>query len=470
MELAPGIISVESDTKLAVLNEAKLRGQAVDMLVHDTLFHQDATRRGEAAWALRHAAAALGAYPASVLPLYKAIGRGEHSGFTVPAMNLRTLTYDSARAAFRAAVRAEVGALVFELARSEMGYSGQRPAEYASCILGAAIKEGWRGPVFIQGDHFQFQPTAFRADAKRETEGIKSLAQDSIQSGFFNMDIDASTLVDLSRPSLEAQQELNCRLTAELTRHIRSLEPKGISVSIGGEIGEVGGQNSTEEDLRAFMSGYLRELGRGLEGISKVSIQTGTSHGGVVLPDGSIAQVKVDFDTLARLSKLSREEYGMGGAVQHGASTLSESAFHRFPEVGCLEIHLATGFMNRVLDSRSFPSELRAEMYRHTHDHTSDKRKSGETDEQFIYHNRKYALGPFKRRIFDMPVQVREAIASELEDLFAFLFQQLRVTDTLELVRKAVPPVAVPTSLADARRRAGESSHPAAHEATEAGE
>lgn len=470
MEPAPGILRVESDTQLAVLDESRLRVQAVDALVRDTLFHDNPARRGEASWLLRQAAVALGAYPASILPLYKAIGRREHRGLTVPAVNLRTLTYDSARAAFRAALRTKVGALVFELARSEMGYSDLRPAQYASCVFGAAIKEGWRGPVFIQGDHFQFQPSAFQANPQHETEAINALVQDSIHSGTFNIDIDASTLVDLSRPTLEAQQELNCRLTAELTRHIRSLEPKGISVSIGGEIGEVGGRNSTEEDLRVFMSGYQRELGNGIEGISKVSVQTGTSHGGVVLPDGSIAQVKVDFDTLARLSKLARQEYGMGGAVQHGASTLPESAFHRFPEVGCLEIHLATGFMNRVLDSRAFPADLRTEMYLYTREHFSDKRKAGETDEQFIYRNRKYVLGSFKERISGLPGPVRSAIADELEALFTFLFQQLRVTGTLDLVRKAVPPVAVPTSLAEAQRRAGEASHPSAHEANEVGE
>ena len=41
-------------------------------------------------------------------------------------------------------------------------------------------------------------------------------------------------------------------------------------------------------------------------GLSKVSVQTGTSHGGVPLPGGGVAEVKLDFGTLERLSAVAR--------------------------------------------------------------------------------------------------------------------------------------------------------------------
>ena len=121
-----------------------------------------------------------------------------------------------------------------------------------------------------------------------------------------------------------------------MTKFIRQIEPKGVTVSVGGEIGEVGGSNSTVDDLRAFMTGYKKLLGSGVKGISKISVQTGTTHGGVVLPDGSIAKVELDFKMLEELSKAAREEYGMAGAVQHGASTLPEEAFSCSPRRGRL--------------------------------------------------------------------------------------------------------------------------------------
>ena len=146
--------------------------------------------------------------------------------------------------------------------------------------------------------------------------------------------MDSSTLVTLEPESLDEQQKLNYEVCAELTRHIRSLEPEGVTVSVGGEIGEVGAKNSTVPELRAFMDGFKKALPAGMAGLSKISVQTGTSHGGVPLPDGTIAEVKVDFDTLRDLSRVAREEYGMGGAVQHGASTLPDVLFDKFPQVG----------------------------------------------------------------------------------------------------------------------------------------
>jgi hypothetical protein len=72
------------------------------------------------------------------------------------------------------------------------------------------------------------------------------------------------------------------------------------------------------------MDGYNRTLAKlgSFAGISKISVQTGTSHGGVVLADGSIAKVQLDLDALRALSQDARTKYHLGGAVQHGASTL----------------------------------------------------------------------------------------------------------------------------------------------------
>src|SRR3990167_6379992 len=174
-------------------------------------------------------------------------------------------------------------------------------------------------------------------------------------------------------------------------------------VSIGGEIGEVGGKNSTVEELKAFMDGYVSSIGRGVVGISKISVQTGTSHGGVVLPDGTIAEVKVDFDTLKKLSAYAREVYHLGGAVQHGASTLPDSAFNKFPEIGTVEIHLATNFQNMIFDSPKFPKVLKEKMYDWNRKNCPEERKDGQTEDQFIYKARKKALGPFKKDIMGLP-------------------------------------------------------------------
>jgi len=250
-----------------------------DALVENAVFTDDDSTREGYRREIRKLASSYGIYPASIQSLYMAAGKGLYSNRTVPAINIRGITYQVARAVFRAALKHRVGAFIFEIARSEIGYTAQRPGEYATCVLAAAVREGFRGPVFLQGDHFQVNRKRYDSEPEKELNAIKELVQEAIGAGFLNIDIDASTLVDLSKKSLEEQQGKNCLVTADMTNLIRSIEPKGTTISVGGEIGEVGKSNSTVADLRAFMAGYLGRLAPNTEGISKISIQTGTTHG-----------------------------------------------------------------------------------------------------------------------------------------------------------------------------------------------
>ncbi|MGH2418768.1 MAG: class II fructose-bisphosphate aldolase, partial [Candidatus Limnocylindria bacterium] len=307
-------------------------------------------------------------------------------------------------------------------------------------------REGWRGPVFLQGDHFQFNATKWQQDPDAEMAGLRELSREAVEAGFLNIDIDSSTLVDLSLPTVADQQAVNAANTVELTLLIRTLEPNGVTISVGGEIGEVGKSNSTEDELRAYVDGYLARCA-GVEPISKVSIQTGTSHGGVVLPDGSVAEVSIDFDTLRRLSTVARDEYGMAGCVQHGASTLSADAFDNFPSAGTAEIHLATGFQNILYDGGGLPDDLRDEMMAWCHVHCADERKGDETEEQFLYKTRKKAIGPFKRELWTLPAAAADEIAANLRARFGLLFDELGIAGTRANVERFISPVAVPMPL-----------------------
>ena len=372
----------------------------------------------------------------SIHDFYMARGRGEFSGFTVPAINIRSMTYDLARAIFRVGEKNSSGAFIFEIARSEIGYTNQSPIEYASMVLAAAIRENYSGPVFIQGDHFQVNAGKYKENPEKEIDALKALIGDAIGSGFYNIDIDSSTLVDISKPDLKEQQLLNYEVCARLTEFIRNIEPKGITISVGGEIGEIGTQNSTPEDLQAYMSGLEDKLKNGFAGISKISVQTGTTHGGVVLPNGSIAEISLDFDTLKTLSEIARKKYGLAGAVQHGASTLPPEAFHKFVECETAEVHLATQFQNMIYESQYFPDDLRKRAYEWLKVNLAGEVKPGQTEEQFIYKTRKKALGQFKKEIMALPQKMRDAIATEIEAKFDFLFKQLNVVNKRELVNK----------------------------------
>ena len=410
----------------------------VEKIVMDLILSDDPAVKKDLAKKISEIAYKKGIYLSSIHELYMARGKGEFTGFTVPAINLRSMTYDLARAIFRVAKRNNSGAFIFEIAKSEMGYTAQTPIEYSSVILAAAIKESFTGPVFIQGDHFQVNHKKYSENAQKEMDGLKALIAEAVESGFYNIDIDSSTLVDLSKTDIKKQQFLNYEVCAKLTQFIRQVQPRGVEVSVGGEIGEVGSKNSTPEDLHAFMQGYKERLRKGRAGISKISVQTGTSHGGVVLPDGTVAQVKLDFDTLKSLSEIARKEYGLAGAVQHGASTLPAEAFHKFPGVDTAEVHLATEFQNMIYESKHFPQALKNKIYEWLKVNAASEKKEGETEEQFFYKTRKKALGPFKKEIMGLPNETRQAIAAELEQKFDFLFKQLNAINNKELVDKFV--------------------------------
>src|SRR5215204_3837967 len=343
-----------------VRDQTKLRSPATDRLVWQAVFGAG-DDRDAARWLLWELGQVTGARPASINDLYLARGRGECGGFTVPAINVRMLAYDTARAIFRTARAGKAGAIILEIARSEIAYTEQRPAEYVSVLIGAAVREGYALPLFIQGDHCQVNHKKYQADPEGEVGEVKKLIAEEVGAGFYNIDVDTSTLVDLSQPSLGEQQRLNYERAAEITTFIRQHEPQGVTVSVGAEIGEVGMKNSTVEELHAFMQGYNQALAAlgGSVGISKISVQTGTSHGGVVLADGSIADVKLDLQALAALSEVAREQYGLAGAVQHGASTLPANAFGNFPRIETAEIHLATNFQNIVFDHPRLPVDLK---------------------------------------------------------------------------------------------------------------
>jgi len=414
-----------------ILNKLRKNREEIDNILYKAVFEN-----GKLLSVIQESLKELGYKGYSIYPLYKEFSK-KFLGFTVPAINIRGMTYDVARTIFRVAKRLKIGALIFEIAKSEMGYTKQSPLEYATVILSAGFREDFQGPIFIQGDHFQFNRKSYFTDAEREKNNIKNLIRDAILAQFYNIDIDASTLVILEEEDLDKQQKHNYEVTAEMAEFVRSIEPKGTIVNLGGEIGEIGGHNSTPEELRTFINGF-NKIFKGNIGISKISVQTGTSHGGVVLPDGKIATINLDFNTLKTLSKIAREEFGLAGAVQHGASTLPEDYFNLFPECECVEVHLATGFQNFIYDHPALPSEFREKIYSYLKTNFKNEWKEGMTEAQFIYKTRKKGFGIFKKEWWELHPEIKEKILSDMEGLFEKIFRALNVTNTLELVKSKV--------------------------------
>ncbi len=297
-------------------------------------------------------------FPTSIKFFYEKMAQGQAADFAVPAFNLRLLTFDTARALFRAARKSNTNVFIIEIAQSEIGYTKQTPKSFAKQCLAAAVAENYQGPIFLQGDHFKPQ------------NNLPKLIKKAIKAGFYNLDIDCSAL-----PLAE-----NISQTNYFVGLIKKRQPKGLEINIGGEVGEIGQENTSPA--------YLKEFLQNVEGISKVAVQTGTSHG----QGGAI-----DWQLLKQLSSVAREA-GLAGVVQHGASTLSEDDLKKLPLHGVCEVHLATEIMTTILEHPSFPYQIE-----------------------------KQAIGRCQKQINNLPQNIKDLIMEEVEKKFIFFFQCLGV-------------------------------------------
>ena len=423
------------DSRLIVHQPGVLRGSTIDRMAWQAVLGTDA-ERAAARWLIWESAATLGIFPDTSAPFLAARKRGEIPlNLTVPALNLRTLTYDMACAVFSAAHQRDAGAVIFELARSEIDYTDQSPEEYVAAVLAAAIKTGHEGPVFFQGDHFQVHAALYAASPDAEIAAVEGLIRRAIRAGFYNIDVGAAALVDYECDSLGEQFAPNGAVSAHLARVVREVEPEGTCVAIGAQVSPPWGRNSRLSDVHTFLGSFRSHFSDDMHGLDKISVHAGTTHGGTVLPDGSIAKVAVDFDLLRQMAEVLRAEYDLAGVVQYGVSTLPVPVLHKFSEAQICEIHLATGFQNSLFEHPAFPAALRREMYAYVDRAFSANRMEGMSDAQFYYLERKRALGHFKRELWGLDSAIRSLLRSTWEHQIGAVFDQLNLANSADLVR-----------------------------------
>lgn len=376
-------------------------------------------------------ARAHGVYPASIGPVYRALAAGRVAPLTVPAINLRGMTYDLARAVWQVVREMDAGPVIFELAPSESRAGRQTFGEYATLVLAAAVREGYRGPVFLQVDHFQVDRLDPQADA-----AFQNWCAQAAAAGMLQVDFDASGLT--AHNDAVAPQAACAWATAAAVRYHDRLAPEA-DVVFGAEVGEIGGANTTVDDLREFMVAYAAAPGPAPE-LDKISVNTGTTHGGLVDATGQPGAMPLDFARLAELSSVARQEFGLPGVVQHAASTLSLAQLAQLPALGVCEVHLATGIQNCVFDHPQFDPDLRARMAAelldtHTEAEGHDRREGAElTPAQRFYAGRWTSWGQFKHELWNLPEQSRAAIRVSLVEWCALVFGALRVTGSRPLL------------------------------------
>ena len=197
---------------------------------------------------------------ASIHELYMARGRGEVSGFTVPAVNLRTQVFDMVGAMCRAAQSIDCGTIISSSHAASRSTRSSGPASTSPTCSQVAIAAGWHGPVFVQGDHYQFNAKKYAPDAESTTEGVeKRRATRSPSATGTSTSTRRRWSTCGGRPWTTSSGSTTSARRRSRRSSARPSRPE-TTISIGGEIGEVGKQNSTEEELRAYLERLSAEL------------------------------------------------------------------------------------------------------------------------------------------------------------------------------------------------------------------
>lgn len=436
-ELVSAVCATDGDGVTLITDTARLQSEVIYTLAFNASVAADSGVKSAATHWIHEIARVAGIQPWSNNDFYDEKAQGKHQFFTVPAVNARMAAFHTVRAALRAADALRLPHIVFELAVSEMGYTAQTKDEYAALVKAAYISLGITNrKIYLQADHYQIDPKKYAADADAEMDKMKDLIVKAIEAGVYNIDIDTSKFetADAGKTDRENQAD-NARLTAELFHFIRQYEKENTlpcAISIGGEVGEVGGENTTYPQVNSYLEMVKEEAERlgsgGEKGLSKISINVGSSHGGVRGPDGRpLDSVPLNFTAHHDLYMLGRDSMNSGLhvlPVQHGASTLPKNYFPLFPAMHVAEVHLATGFQDVVWDTLEREDRaLYEKMLGIAREKLGDKIAGYETEAVGLAKERKHITQYVKRDVLISAAM--PAVEAALEREFSTIFNSL---------------------------------------------
>ena len=443
-------------TGCVIDDEAAFRDTAIRDLAWTAAFSTDEATTAAAQWLVWEASQELGAQSASIQDLYAARGRGEVSGFTVPAINLRAQTFDMARTVYEAAKGADVGAVILELARSEQTYTFQRPIDYATAVAGRRDRRRLARPGLHPGRPLPVQRQEVRGRPGGDDRGDPArLPPGGRRRATATSTSTRSTLVDLSKPTADEQQRENYARAAELTALIRTLEADGVTDQRRrrdrrGRHAELDGRGAARlpRRLSAASSTRARRARRDQQGQRPDRDE----------PRRRAAPRRRRRRGQARLRGPARARRDRPPAT---ASPAPSSTAPRPCPTSCSTASRRSrrprstsrpGFQNALYEHPAFPESLHREIEAWCYANAADERKAGQTDQQFVYTTRKKAIGPFKRQLWDLATK-DEILAAQRRKI-AFLFTELGVNGSREMVAAYIRPVELHRPMPDALREA----------------
>jgi len=283
-------------------------------------------------------------------------------------------------------------AVMFEIAKSEIKYTGQPPKAFVDNILKCAKEVGFNQPYLIHGDHIGIKTP----DAK-DVNSAADLIKDEIASGFTSFAIDASHNFNIDAPTVREQLKDNIEITTKLC----GLIPKGACLEV--EVGEVGrvdpktGEKAitTVEEAETYIkaindNGYKPDL---------LATNNGTSHGNIYDKAGNPIPKSINVERTGEIARVIRK-YGVRIA-QHGITGTPFEYMPRLIDAGIAKGNVGTNWQNIAL--AVMPQDLAKRMEEWTlkceESAKMREKKPGVKDAELIGKNIKNSIGTFKTEI-----------------------------------------------------------------------
>lgn len=433
-----GVIRYNQKDGFRLLVPQMLRGELVDRLAITAALGDSEDVKEMARFLIRASAISHNIWCDSVSPIFLGIGQGKYQGFTIPAINLRGITYYLARRVFHSARRQKAGPIVFQLSSSEMDITGQPPSEYVSCILAAALRENYSGPVFLQASRIG---TRDQKTDSLDLPDIKpsALIADAIASGIFNLEFECSDDLDE---------------TVKLISEIRMHQPDGVSIAVGCTIPLPKSRQTAVQELLGFVTGLktrLQDL-KINESVCKINLVCNSDPMGSDFLDQDQMTGMLDFNRLGALSEILREQLGMAGPVLSSSHEIQADFFDQVATYKISELKMETWIQDLILNHDRFPTGLREEIRAYLETEYTHLRKADWSDQHFYNNLRSRAWKPYKKTLWSLDHRTRLTISNSFEDRIKLLFENLHVGLNKKLVNRLykkikITPIRIPEGI-----------------------
>ncbi|MBU0761434.1 MAG: class II fructose-bisphosphate aldolase [Candidatus Altiarchaeota archaeon] len=350
-------------------------------------------------------------------------------GCIVMATNIR-ITH-SARGIMLAAKELDA-AVMFEIAKSEIGYTDQPPKEFVRNIEQIAQEVEFNQPYVIHGDHIGIKENTSEAVGAGE-----KLIKDMLDAGFTSFAIDASHNFDVGAPTVRQQLRDNIEITCKLAKLIP--EQAGLEV----EVGEVGKKDpktgekalTTVEEAKTYIQA-IKDAGFNP---NLIATNNGTAHGNTYDVNGNLVeQVGIDIE---RTKAIADAIAPFGTYVaQHGITGTPLNMMHLLIGAGVLKGNVGTNWQNVALDS--MPHDLVSRMEDWTlkspHAEKMKAKKPGISRNELVGKNIKNAIKVFKPEIDALSGDDRAKVDEATKNSALAFFKAFKAEGTASAVREYI--------------------------------